>query len=100
MKSNLNRVYSVVYAVIVPYLKAKLDNIYEDIESSTDNKTFEIFRERLIFIFEKVMIKMYPYFNLIWHGLFLFYKFKFLINKSQYSLPFLKILNTQLVYSF
>lgn len=99
MTSTLKRVFSVFYAVIVPYMKAKLDDIYEDIDRSSYIKDCKNLSERLIFIFKKVMFKLYPYFNLIWHGVLWFYRFKFLIKKSQFNSPFLEILNLHLVYN-
>lgn len=98
LSSTLKRVMSIAFSVIVPYLKAKLDETYEELERLVDEPEL-VAPTGLKKILSKIMLVVYPYFNLIWHCVFWLFRFRFIINASPYSSPLLKILSVRLVYN-
>ena len=100
--SSVKRALSVVFSIVVPYLKSKLDGIYEDLEKSKDlldvrksNDAASIWLK-----LAKIMyLNFYPYFHLAWSLVFWLYRFRFMFKASDYNSPFLHILSLKLVYS-
>ena len=105
LTSNWKRILSILLSVVLPYLKAKLDEFYEDLERTTDisqlnsgsNNNSNVFTKSKLII-KKFLLKFYPYLHLIWHLTFLYFRFKFMINMSDYSSPLLQMLGVRLVY--
>jgi peroxin-12 len=89
---NKKRILSILFSLCLPYLKSKLDDYYEEIEK------FDLNVENSCKI-KKIIKKFYPHFHLFYSMTFLFYKFKFIINKSDFNSPLLHILNLKLVYN-
>lgn len=105
IKSNMHRVLSIIFSIIVPYLKSKLDTLYETIERELDEQqlNYEISNtsakiKRFKLKLKKFMLRYYPYLHLIWSLVFWYYRFKFMINKSDYNSPLLRIVSQRLVY--
>jgi peroxin-12 len=105
IKTNMQRILSIVFSVVIPYFKSKLDALYEDLERSVDeqqlsmelkNQTNIIIRFKLKL--KKLMLRFYPYLHLIWSLTFWFYRFKFMINVSEFNSPLLRLINQRLVY--
>ena len=88
---NKKRILSIVFSLCLPYLKSKLDEYYEEIEKFDLNLDSSKIK--------KIIKKLYPYFHLVYSLTFLFYKFKFIINKSDFNSPLLHILGLKLVYN-
>jgi peroxin-12 len=91
LNSNKQRILSILLSLCVPYLKSKLDDYYEEIEKFDLNLDSSKLKQ--------IMQKYYPHFHLIYSMTFLFYRFKFIINKSDFNSPLLHFLNLKLVYS-
>jgi peroxin-12 len=101
IKNNIQRILSIVFSIIVPYFKSKLDAFYEDLEKSVDEQQLknELKNNNSLKLrIKKLMLKYYPYFHLIWSMTFWFYRFKFMINTSDFNSPLLRIINQRLVY--
>lgn len=96
--SNLKRILSIVFAVVVPYLKAKLDELYEEVERLVDEPGL-VEHTGLRKLLSKIMLAVYPYFNLIWHSVFWLFRFRFIVNASPFNSPLLKLLRLRLVYN-
>lgn len=103
--NNFHRVLSILFSIVVPYLKSKLDATYEELERNVDEQQLNHdldntsnFILRLKLRIKKIMLKFYPYLHLIWSMSFWFYRFKFMINTSDFNSPLLRIVNQRLVY--
>ncbi|CAF0707664.1 unnamed protein product [Brachionus calyciflorus] len=102
--NNKKRVLSILLSIIIPYLKAKLDNFYEEleknldtqVESSTSNQDSKIFK--LLSLIKKLILKYYPYFHLIWSTIFWLYRFRFMIKSSDFHSPLLSLIGVKLIY--
>lgn len=98
LNTNFKRVLSIVCSVIIPYLKAKLDEMYEELERLVDEPQLAPEENRFKRVFNAIILRFYPIFNLIWHSVFWLFRFKFIINASPFNSPLLRILNLKLVY--
>lgn len=87
--SKWKRLFGVLLGVVLPFLKAKLDQFYEEIERM----------EELPTRVEKFLLKVHPYVNFVWHGCIWYFRFVFMIGKSVFNSPMLWVLNTPLVYA-
>lgn len=95
--NNFKRVLSIVFSLIIPYIKAKIDEVYEDLERIADQLDDQdnTIKNKL----KGYMLKIYPYFNLIWHSIFWYFRFKYIIGKNEFfNSPLLRVLNLRLVY--
>ncbi|RNA44549.1 Peroxisome assembly 12 [Brachionus plicatilis] len=103
--TNKKRVLSVLFSIIFPYLKAKLDGVYEKLEKNLDeppqtptpsqnNSNYFLIKKKI----EKIILKFYPYFHLIWSSIFWLFRFRFMVNSSEFHSPLLSILGIKLVY--
>lgn len=103
--SNAKRVLSILLSIVVPYLKAKLDDVYEELERAVDEGTEHLspnnrfLNARLTLRLKSLMLKYYPYFHLLWSSAFWLFRFLFTIGKSPFSSPLLRLLNLRLVYN-
>lgn len=112
------RLLSVVFSVVVPYLKAKFDDFYEELEktfdpnsngsSSTDQTQtsrfsrlkkllINLIRLKIRFL-KHTVLKYYQYFHLIWSLVFWYHRFRFMIGKSDVHSPLLSALDLSLSY--
>ena len=100
---NLNiklKILSIISSIVLPYLKSKLDNIYETIERDSDLNEENIDKKKKFLKKSKnIFLKFYPFFHLIWSLLFWCYRFMFIFNLTDYNSPLLHILGIRLVYS-
>jgi peroxin-12 len=105
LNSNRMRLLSILCSIIVPYLKSKMDEFYEEIERTNDHlASLPLWRS----IFDKnknskikfkiLLLKCYPYLHLGWSSLIWFYRFRFIIDKTEFHSPFLRVLNLKLTY--
>lgn len=100
LNTNFKRVISIVFSVVIPYLKAKLDEIFEELERLVDEPEIAPVEEgKFRRVFNKIMLKVYPFFNLLWHSVFWFFRFRFMINASSFNSPLLSVLKLKLVYN-
>lgn len=101
LTTDKKRILSILFSIVIPYLKAKLDNFYEELEKEQDSpvpaQTSTKFKKIFLFI-NKITLKVYPYFHMLWSGLFWYYRFRFMISSSEYNSPLLSILGLKLVY--
>lgn len=102
--SNIKRVLSVLFSIVLPYIKAKLDHLYENLEKNLDEQpqsNSAINSSKLSHIkkkFENILLKFYPYFHILWSSFFWVYRFRYMVNLSEVHSPFLSILGVKLVY--
>lgn len=101
--NNNKRLLSILFSIVIPYLKAKMDDFYEELEKSVDSPDFSGQQysnkfKKILSIVKTLYLKLFPYFHTTWSLLFWYYRFKFLINKSEYNSPLLSILGLKLVY--
>ena len=108
LSGDRKRLLSILVSIVVPYLKAKLDEVYEELERAVDDPTGQPSEpatpkataiSKLVKKFKKLVLKFYPYFHLVWSSVIWIYRFKFMINKSDVHSPLLRLLNLKLVYS-
>ncbi len=91
-RGTSKRTLSILLSLVVPYLKSKTDAYYEELEKFRQD-------EQQNSKLKKFLVKFYPYFHLFYSSVFLFYKLKFIINKSDFHSPLLHILSLRLVYN-
>lgn len=99
--TNKKRILSVVFSIIFPYLKAKLDNLFERLEKNLEQPVPSENKSKYFIIkktFEQIILKFYPYFHLLWSCIFWLYRFRFMVNLSDFHSPLLSILGIKLVY--
>jgi peroxin-12 len=97
--SNLKRVLSILFSIIVPYLKSKLDIFYEELEKASTELPEVNNANSWILLAKKICLKIYPYFHLIWSVFFSFFRFKFMFKMSDFHSPLLRVLNLKFVYN-
>lgn len=103
LETTSKRVLSVLMSVVVPYLKSKLDDYYEELEKTVDLSQLtarnEASKVELIYVkIKRILIKYYQYFHLFWSASFWYYRFRFMIDRSDFNSPLLSFLNLKLVY--
>ena len=114
LNSNSKRLLSILFSIVIPYLKTKLDEFYEDLEKSVSepelnndianlnqrNTTkFKYFFNLAKLIIKKFYLKFYPYLHFVYTSTLWLYKFKFMLNMSDFNSPLQSILNLKLVYN-
>jgi peroxin-12 len=94
------KILSIISSIVLPYLKSKLDNIYETIERDSDlNVENNDKKKKFIKKLKNIFLKFYPFFHLIWSLLFWCYRFMFIFNFTDYNSPLLHLLGIRLVYN-
>lgn len=98
MRNNKQRLLSILFSVIWPFLKFKLDEFYEDVEREQDEPRQTQTSNAMFNLFIKFMLKFYPYLHAFYSLLIWFVKFKFMVGASESSSPFLTLLGLKLIY--
>lgn len=106
------RLLSILFSIVVPYIKRKLDNLYETLEREIDEQessttqsskikksTFKAIKLKIFKLTNTIFIKYYPYFHLFWSLLFWYYRFMYIFNFSNFNSPLLHILGIRLTYN-
>jgi peroxin-12 len=108
LRTRSKRVFTVLFSVLVPYLKLKIDNYYIELEKNLDgqqnelnNTTSETEKSKLKRIKIKIkefLLKYYPYLHCAWVSVFWYYRIAFIGHSTQAHSPYLAILGQKLVY--
>eukprot|EP00743_Colponemidia_sp_Colp-15_P003987 GILK01004299.1.p1 GENE.GILK01004299.1~~GILK01004299.1.p1 ORF type:complete len:358 (-),score=28.31 GILK01004299.1:72-1145(-) len=91
--SRRSRYLSLLFLVLVPYIKAKLDQLYSDLgggvvnswQASTSSPTSPPWKARLRAIF----LKTYPFLHASYEGSFFLFQLLYLFNRTRYYTPLL-----------
>jgi peroxin-12 len=84
------RILSIIFSIILPYLKRKLDDYFEDLEKGVDLNTVKLGR------FRRFYLKIYPIVHLCWSSTFWFYRIFYAFNLTEFNSPLLHVLNIKL----
>lgn len=96
LNSNMKRILSLLFSIVLPYLRSKLDDFYEEIERQfSEQPQNDQFKTRI----KNLFLKIYPYIQSITSLISWYYRFKFMMNLSDFHSPLLSILNLNLVYN-
>ena len=107
---NSQRVLSIILSIVVPYLKVKLDDFYEELEKTDDESSLNndlrslrmknclTFFKKIKILLKKLTLKYYPYLHSAWSLYLWYYRFKFMIGSSHFNSPLLSLINLRLVY--
>jgi peroxin-12 len=99
ISNNKQRLLCVLFSVIWPFLKFKLDEFYEDVEREQDESQYtQQTSNPLLNSFKKLVLKFYPYLHAFYSLWIWFVKFKFMFGVSESSSPFLSLLGLKLIY--
>lgn len=96
--SKFKTVLTALFSILVPYIKSKLDSLYEELEKETSEgveRGDTSLKSRLV----KLLLKYYPYFHLIWSVVFWYFRIAFMIRKTDYHSPIIAALGQHLVYN-
>jgi len=93
------KVISILFSIVLPYLKTKLDKFYEELERTfdADAKCEKKLSKNWL---KKIFVKAYPYFQLVWSASFWLYRLLFVANFTDYSSPLLHMARQKLVNDF
>ncbi|RUP21146.1 Pex12 amino terminal region-domain-containing protein [Jimgerdemannia flammicorona] len=103
---------SLLFLILVPYLKTKLDDLYEGVSGGASSRLFgdEEIEEneledladpnstalhRLLVRARRVFRKVYPLVNATYHGSVLCYSIAYLFGKTPYYTPWLKLIGLE-----
>lgn len=102
--SGRDKFTSLFLLVVVPYLKQKLDKLYEDMSGLSSgfpafgfgnqeliNNEQDALRSHYYRFFKKLFLTVYPYVNAVYEGLFFIYQLLYLYDKTKYYTPFLHL---------
>lgn len=84
------KIKSILFSIVLPYLKTKFDSYYEDLERISDEEPPKE-------AWKKLFLRLYPYFNALWYLFFWFFRFRFTFGQSDYHSPLLKLAGLKLI---
>ena len=93
------RLLSIVFSIIVPYVKTKMDSFYEELEKSVSLNELPANSTSVLVLAKRICLKYYPYFHLVWSLVFWLFRFRFIFGMSDFNSPLLRALNVRLVYN-
>jgi len=91
----LDRHVSLVLTVVVPYVKAKLDNFYKDLTGNPTSlllpNSIPIDSTRDLTLWKRIYVQAYPLLNASYEALFFIYQLLYIFNYIKFYTPFLHL---------
>lgn len=93
---KIHHLKSLIFLVLVPYLKLKLDNLFgrwkEATRSGSSPSTSAMIR------LQKIFVRVYPFIHMTWEGTFLIYQMRYLFQSINIHSPYMHLAGLKLVY--
>jgi len=93
--TSLDRHFSLVLTVVIPYIKAKLDNLYKDLTGNSVSllipNNIPVDTGRDLSLWKRIYLQVYPLFNATYEGLFFIYQLFYIFNYTRFYTPFLHL---------
>jgi len=98
--SNWSRYGALVFLVVIPFLKTKLDELYKDLfpthhfllfSSDQPDRSDEQRKNRIKEFVKKIFKTIYPFISAVYEGSFFFYQLFYLYDQINYYTPFLHL---------
>jgi peroxin-12 len=86
-----SRILAIIFSIVVPYVKRKLDDYYENMERKVDLNTVKLTK------LKEILLKAYPLFHMCWSSIFWLYRLFYAFNMIDFNSPLLHVLHTRLV---